>query len=101
MRFNRKESEMIHTVITKQEHEVLCDLASTYSDLFKDLYGMRPRGFYPSTIEEYKKEINKISEELHMEIIIEEGKKERIKNRKPYISKLINNPFKDFYERNR
>jgi hypothetical protein len=90
---------MIHTVITKQEHEVLCYLASTYSDLFKDLYGIRPRGYYPSTIEEYKKEINKVGEELYMEIIIERGRKERIKNRKPYISKLINKPFKDFYER--
>lgn len=90
---------MIHTVITKQEHEELCNVATMYSDLYKDLYGIRPRGYYPSTITEYKKEINKLSEELHMEFILERERKERIKNRKPYISKLINKPFKDFYER--
>jgi predicted metalloendopeptidase len=89
----------MYTVITKQEHEELCNLATMYSDLYKDLYGMRPHGFYPSTIGEYKKEINKISEDLHMEFILEREKKERIKNRKPYVTKPINKPFKDFYER--
>lgn len=92
---------MIHTVITKQEYEELCDLGGTYSDLYKDLYGMRPRGFYPSTVEEYKKEISKISEELRMEIELERKEKERKANRKPYISRPINKPFKVFYERNR
>lgn len=85
---------MIHTVLTKQQHDELCDLGGTYSDLYKDLYGMRPRGFYPSTVEEYKLEISKIAEQLRMEIESERKRKERIKNRKPFISRPINYPFK-------
>lgn len=92
---------MIHTVLTKEQHEELCDLGGTYSDLYKDLYGMRPRGVYPSTVEEYKKEIKKVSEALRMEIEEERKRKERIKNRKPFVSRPINKPFKVFYERNR
>ena len=92
---------MIHTVLTKQQHDELCDLGGTYSDLYKDLYGMRPRGVYPSTVEEYKKEIAKIGEQLRMEIEQERKEKERKKNRKPFISRPINKPFKVFYERNR
>lgn len=92
---------MMHTVLTKQQHDELCDLGGTYSDLYKDLYGMRPRGVYPSTVEEYKKEIAKIAEQLRMEIEQERKEKERKKNRKPFISRPINKPFKVFYERNR
>ena len=92
---------MIHTVLTKQQHEELCDLGGTYSDLYKDLYGMRPRGVYPSTVEEYKKEIKKVSEALRMEIEEERKRKERINNRKPFVSRPINKPFKVFYERNK
>lgn len=92
---------MIHTVLTKQQHEELCDLGGTYSDLYKDLYGMRPRGIYPSTVEEYRKEIKRIAELLRMEIEEERKIKERKKNRKPFISRPINKPFKIFYERNR
>lgn len=92
---------MIHTVLTKEQHEELCDLGGTYSDLYKDLYGMRPRGVYPSTVEEYKKEIKKVSEALRMEIEEERKRKERIKNRKPFVSRPINKPFKVFYERNK
>jgi len=92
---------MMHTVLTKQQHDELCDLGGTYSDLYKDLYGMRPRGVYPSTVEEYKKEIAKIGEQLRMEIEQERKEKERKKNRKPFISRPINKPFKVFYERNR
>jgi len=62
---------------------------------------MRPRGVYPSTVEEYKKEIAKIGEQLRMEIEQERKEKERKKNRKPFISRPINKPFKVFYERNR
>ena len=91
---------MMHTVLTKQQHDELCDLGGTYSDLYKDLYGMRPRGVYPSTVEEYKKEIAKIGEQLRMEIEQERKEKERKKNRKPFISRPINKPFKVFYERN-
>ena len=85
---------MEYTVLTKKQHEELCDLGGTYSDLYKDLYGMRPRGFYPSTVEEYKLEISKIAEQLRMEIESERKRKERIKNRKPYVSRPINYPFK-------
>lgn len=92
---------MIHTVLTKQQHEELCDLGGTYSDLYKDLYGMRPRGIYPSTVEEYRKEIKKIAELLRMEIEEERKIKERKKNRKPFISRPINKPFKLFYERSK
>ena len=92
---------MMHTVLTKQQHDELCDLGGTYSDLYKDLYGMRPRGVYPSTVQEYKKEIAKIGEQLRMEIEQERKEKERKKNRKPFISRPINKPFKVFYERNR
>lgn len=92
---------MMHTVLTKQQHDELCDLGGTYSDLYKDLYGMRPRGVYPSTVEEYKKEIAKIGEQLRMEIEQERKEKERKQNRKPFISRPINKPFKVFYERNR
>ena len=92
---------MIHTVLTKEQHEELCDLGGTYSDLYKDLYGMRPRGVYPSTVEEYKREIKKVSEALRMEIEEERKRKERIKNRKPFVSRPINKPFKVFYERNK
>jgi len=92
---------MMHTVLTKQQHDELCDLGGTYSDLYKELYGMRPRGVYPSTVEEYKKEIAKIGEQLRMEIEQERKEKERKKNRKPFISRPINKPFKVFYERNR
>tara|TARA_S200002703_G_scaffold12925_1_gene11439 strand:+ start:143 stop:430 length:288 start_codon:yes stop_codon:yes gene_type:complete len=92
---------MMHTVLTKQQHDELCDLGGTYSDLYKDLYGMRPRGVYPSTVEEYKKEIAKVSEQLRMEIEQERKEKERKQNRKPFISRPINKPFKVFYERNR
>ncbi len=79
----------------------LCDLGGTYSDLYKDLYGMRPRGIYPSTVEEYRKEIKRVAELLRMEIEEERKIKERKKNRKPFISRPINKPFKIFYERNR
>jgi len=92
---------MIHTVLTKQQHEELCDLGGTYSDLYKDLYGMRPRGIYPSTVEEYRKEIKRIAELLRMEIEEERKIKERKKNRKPFISRPINKPFKLFYERSK
>lgn len=98
---SKKGSKMEYTVITKQQHEELCDLGGTYSDLYKDLYGMRPRGVYPSTVEEYKKEIKKVSEALRMEIQEERQRKERIKNRKPFVSRPINNPFKLFYERSK
>jgi len=92
---------MIHTVLTKQQHEELCDLGGTYSDLYKDLYGMRPRGIYPSTVEEYRKEIKRVAELLRMEIEEERKIKERKKNRKPFISRPINKPFKLFYERSK
>ena len=92
---------MIHTVLTKKQQQELFDLGGTYSDLYKDLYGMRPRGVYPSTVEEYKKEIKKVSEALRMEIEQERKRKERIKNRKPFVSRPINKPFKVFYERNK
>ena len=92
---------MKHTVLTKQQHEELCDLGGTYSDLYKDLYGMRPRGVYPSTVEEYKKEIKIVSEALRMEMEQERKRKERIKNRKPFVSRPINKPFKLFYERSK
>ncbi len=94
----RGKDNMIHTVITKEEHHELCVLGGTYSDLYKDLYGMRPRGFYPSTVEEYKLEISRIANELSMEIESERKRKERIKNRKPYVSRPINYPFKDLNE---
>ena len=55
---------------------------------------MRPRGFYPSTVEEYKLEISKIADQLRMEIESERKRKERINNRKPFISRPINYPFK-------
>lgn len=83
-----------HTVLTKQQDEDLTDLAGTYSDLYKDLYGFRPRGYYPSTIEEYRKEVDKISKQLCMEIELERKRKNRIKHKKPYVSKPINYPFK-------
>jgi len=86
---------MIHTVITKAEHIELCNLGGTYSDLYKDLYGFRPRGFYPSTVEEYKYEIEKVINDLEMEFHAERKRKQRIKNIITYVSKPINYPFKD------
>ena len=46
-------------------------------------------------------EIKKVSEALRMEIEEERKRKERIKNRKPVVSRPINKPFKVFYERNK
>jgi len=62
---------------------------------------MRPRGIYPSTVEEYRKEIKRVAELLRMEIEEERKIKERKKNRKPFISRPINKPFKLFYERSK
>jgi len=79
--------------------EELLAYASIYSDLYKDLYGFRPTGKYPSTLSEYRKEVTRVSNLLRMEIDSKRKRKQRIINKKPYVSKPINQPFKDFYER--
>jgi len=88
-----------HTVLTYDE--MLCDYASTYSDLYKDLYGMRPRGQYPSTIQDYKKELDVVSKSLREEM--ERSRNEKLRKRRNknrvYKTKPINQPFKVFYQK--
>ena len=45
-------------------------LAQIYSDQYKDAYGIRPRGEYghPQTVEEYKKELDYLSGEIHEQV---------------------------------
>lgn len=80
---------------------MLCDYASTYSDLYKDLYGMRPRGQYPSTIQDYKKELDVVSKSLREEM--ERSRNEKLRKRRNknrvYKTKPINQPFKVFYQK--
>ncbi len=44
-------------------------LAIIYSDQYKDVYGSRPRGAgHPETVEEYKKEMDRLGEIIHIHI---------------------------------
>ena len=45
-------------------------LATYYSDAYKDAYGFRPRGEFghPQTVEEYKKEMDRLGEIIHRQI---------------------------------
>ena len=45
-------------------------LATYYSDSYKDAYGFRPRGEFghPQTVEEYKKEMDRLGEIIHRQI---------------------------------
>lgn len=42
--------------------------ASIYSDLYKDVYGVRPRNFVFSSVEEYKKTLNDLNEDLNCQL---------------------------------
>ena len=45
-------------------------LATYYSDSYKDAYGFRPRGEFghPKTVEEYKAELDRLGEIIHKQI---------------------------------
>ena len=45
-------------------------LATIYSDSYKDVYGFRPRGEFghPQTVEEYKTELDRLGEIIHKQI---------------------------------
>ena len=54
-----------------EELTELEQLATIYSDSYKDAYGSRPRGEYfnhPQTVEEYKTELDRLGEIIHEQI---------------------------------
>ena len=53
-----------------EELTELEQLATIYSDSYKDAYGFRPRGEFghPQTVEEYKTELDRLGEIIHEQI---------------------------------
>jgi hypothetical protein len=47
---------------------IINELASTYSDLYKDVHGFRPRGMGELTIDQYHSEIDWLQQELTKQV---------------------------------
>jgi hypothetical protein len=58
---------------------------STYSDVYKDVYGGRPRGYFPETLEELNLAIERLQETLQFEI---ESERERDEERMEEMGRL-------------